>query len=309
MNRKWFATVLVVALLQLLQASNAFTQEINFDDLEDFFYQTTPDMPMPYDYAGLNWFNFNVMRPELLYAGPEASGFYAGMISPHCIVYNQDGEIGIIESSVPFNFESAYLTAAWKFGLQITVQGFLGSELLYTRTVTVDPLRPTSPFYFDYVGVDKVTFTAFGGTASLSEGTGSQFVMDDVEIGSGTTIHVTDEVQATIDIKPGSDINPINPTSKGVIPVAILWTEDVDPVALLVPDSLTFGRTGDEQSLARCAVQDVDNDGHLDLICHFYTAAAGFVCGDTVGYLKGTADGDKPASGSDAVQIVPCKKP
>jgi len=308
MNQKWFATMLIVLSLPFLQASPAFAQVINFDDLEYSFFGAV-EMGMPYEYAGLKWSNFIVMRPAAMYAGPEFSGYYAGMISGCCVVYNQDGEIGIIEGSAPFNFESAYLTAAWRTGLQVTVQGFLGAQLLYSQTVTVFPVRPTSPFYFGYEGVDKVTFTAFGGTASLSGGDGSQFVMDDVEIGSGTTIHQTGEVLATIDIKPGSDANPINPGSKGVIPVAILWTEEVDPVALVVPDSLTFGQTGDEKSFARCAVEDVNEDGHLDLICHFYTTKAGFTCGDTVGYLKGTADGDKPVSGSDTVQIVPCKKP
>jgi hypothetical protein len=157
--------------------------------------------------------------------------------------------------------------------------------------------------------VDKVTFTAFGGTPLPYWGDGSQFVMDDLVVGSGITTLVNDdeETLVTIDIKPGSDTNPINPGSKGVIPVAVLRTGSFNPLDI-VPDSLRFGKTGEEESFAKCAVEDVNEDGQLDLICHFRTAATGFACGDSVGYLKGTANGGTPVSGSDAVQIGPCKK-
>ena len=55
-----------------------------------------------------------------------------------------------------------------------------------------------------------------------------------------------------IDIKPGSHHNTINPKSKGKIPVAILSTEDFDAPSKVDRDSLTFGSTGEEDSLAFC---------------------------------------------------------
>jgi len=39
-------------------------------------------------------------------------------------------------------------------------------------------------------------------------------------------------LEVTIDIMPGSDKNPVNPTSRGVIPVAILTTEDFDAASV-----------------------------------------------------------------------------
>jgi parallel beta-helix repeat protein len=116
-------------------------------------------------------------------------------------------------------------------------------------------------------------------------------------------------VQVTIDIKPGSDPNSINPKSKGKIPVAILSTADFDVPNEVDRDSLTFGPIGDEDSLAFCSPspEDVNYDGYDDLVCHFYTQSAGFACGDEWGYLKGETVDDVPIEGSDSVRIVPCK--
>ncbi len=90
--------------------------------------------------------------------------------------------------------------------------------------------------------------------------------------------------------------------------MAVLSTSSSDVSVLIDVASLTFGRTGDEPSLAACVSEDVDKDGIKDLICHFRTEKTAFVCGDTQGILKGkTADGT-PVIGKDKVTIVSCKK-
>ena len=43
-----------------------------------------------------------------------------------------------------------------------------------------------------------------------------------------------------IDVKPGSDLNPINPMSRGVIPVAILGSDTFNVLDVDVT-TLTFG--------------------------------------------------------------------
>jgi hypothetical protein len=109
-----------------------------------------------------------------------------------------------------------------------------------------------------------------------------------------------------IDIKPGSAVNPINPTSHGKTPVAILSSADFDAPATVDATSLTFGRTGDEPSLAFCSeiTEDVNADGRLDLVCHFTTQQTGFQGGDTEGILKGLTEGGTPIEGRDAVRIM-----
>ncbi len=114
----------------------------------------------------------------------------------------------------------------------------------------------------------------------------------------------------TIDIKPGSDPNSINPKSQGKIPVAILSTEQFYAPEMINKDSLTFGTAGDEDSLAFCNYrgEDINGDGLMDLVCHFYTQDTGFLCGDTEGVLKGMTMDGTPVEGRDSVKIVPCKK-
>lgn len=110
-----------------------------------------------------------------------------------------------------------------------------------------------------------------------------------------------------IDIKPGDSENPINPRSKGKIPVAILSSADFDAPAELDPSTLTFGRTGDEASLAFCdpVGKDVNGDLLPDEVCHFYTLQTGFQPGDTQGILKGRTVENIAIEGHDAVEIVP----
>ncbi len=88
--------------------------------------------------------------------------------------------------------------------------------------------------------------------------------------------------------------------------VAILSTPDFDATTEVDKSSLTFGRTGDEDSLARCtrSNEDVNGDGLLDVVCHFRTQDTGFQSGDTEGILKGKTVDNVPIEGRDAVRIV-----
>lgn len=85
--------------------------------------------------------------------------------------------------------------------------------------------------------------------------------------------------------------------------MAILSTDSFDaPNDVMIP-LLTFGRTGDERSLKRCG-EDVNEDGLLDLVCHFDNQKAGFKSGDTEGVLRGETVDGRPLEGRDAIRIV-----
>lgn len=116
----------------------------------------------------------------------------------------------------------------------------------------------------------------------------------------------TAAIPVDIDIKPGSFPNSINTKSKGTIPVAILSTHDFDATTEVNKDSLTFGATGDEDSLAKCTKsnEDVNGDGLDDIVCHFSTQDTGFLVGDTEGILRGQTNGGTPIEGRDSVRIV-----
>jgi len=138
------------------------------------------------------------------------------------------------------------------------------------------------------------------GTSNLTSAGSNDIFVSKLEASSNQVI------QVSIDIKPGSLSNPINPKSLGTIPIAILSTPDFDASLEVDKTSLTFGRTGDEHSLVFCNKngEDVNDDGLLDLVCHFKTKLTGFQIGDTVGTLKGQTVNGVPIEGQDTVRIL-----
>lgn len=118
------------------------------------------------------------------------------------------------------------------------------------------------------------------------------------------------EQHVNIEIKPGShEIAPINPKSRGNIPVALLSSTEFD--ALKVDrSSLTFGASGHEQSLRKCgkAGQDVNADGLPDLVCHFDNQAASFERGDLEGIVRGISGTGRPFEGRGLLKVVPEKR-
>jgi hypothetical protein len=109
----------------------------------------------------------------------------------------------------------------------------------------------------------------------------------------------------SIDIKPGSFPNSINTGSGGKTTVAILSSRTFDAFREVDQTTLTFGRTGDEKSLADCGEpEDVNGDSLPDLVCHFQTGASDFVPGDASGVLKGKTLAGVPIQGTDSVRII-----
>ena len=109
---------------------------------------------------------------------------------------------------------------------------------------------------------------------------------------------------AAIDIKPGSDSNSVNPKSKGVIPVAALGSTDFDATQVDFP-TVTFGPDG--ASTAHDGhVEDVNDDGFMDMVFHFKTQETGIVCGDTEATLMGETFEGIQITGSDMVKTIKC---
>jgi hypothetical protein len=117
-----------------------------------------------------------------------------------------------------------------------------------------------------------------------------------------TVIDATPTITVEIDIKPGSGQNSINPSSNGVIPVAILTTDDFD-AATVDPDTVLFGPG--EAAPVHCTFLGAGNDGGRDMLLHFRTQETGIEAGDTEATLTGkTIDGTN-IIGTDSVRTVP----
>jgi hypothetical protein len=114
-------------------------------------------------------------------------------------------------------------------------------------------------------------------------------------------------LSVSVDIKPRSSPNSINPKSRGVIPVAILTTDTFDATTV-DPLSVEFGPNGATEAHNKGHIKDVNHDGEPDLVLHFRTQETGIQCGQTSASLTGeTFDGD-PIQGSDAIKTVGCNK-
>jgi hypothetical protein len=136
----------------------------------------------------------------------------------------------------------------------------------------------------------------------------TQYIVNQAFTLSG--IYTAETTQIKIDIRPWSKKNPINYKGHGILPVAIFSTEDFDAPSQIDRNSLTFGATGNENSLAFCnrKPKDLNRDGSKDdLVCHFYIDKAGFKCGETEGILKGKTMVGTSIEGKDLVRIINCK--
>lgn len=119
---------------------------------------------------------------------------------------------------------------------------------------------------------------------------------------------VAPPVAVDIDVKPGSAVNSINVKSHGTTPVALLCSSTFDPVTVdtstvvMGTDASTSGATAQH-----CALEDINGDGCLDLVCHFATQDLGVVCGVTELSIAGLLTDGTPLTGTDTIVTVPCK--
>jgi len=110
-------------------------------------------------------------------------------------------------------------------------------------------------------------------------------------------------VSANIVVKPGDSQPVLNVGSQGVIPVAILSTPTFDATKV-VPGTVRFGRTGTEASALHWSLQDVNNDGTLDMVLQFETQSTGIQSGDSQAVLMGRTIDGVPFRGFAVIQAI-----
>jgi hypothetical protein len=166
--------VLVLGVLVALAPAAARATTLGFDDVTGDTNAQVPD-----GYGGLDWDNFWVLDAEAY--GLVPSGYASGVVSPTYVAVNASGMPAGLGVSSPerFDFNGAYLTGAWQDDLGIRVQGYRDGALVYDETVYAGAFHPTW-FRFDFLDVDRLRFTSFGGTdAGYGIGMGEHFAMDD----------------------------------------------------------------------------------------------------------------------------------
>jgi hypothetical protein len=108
-----------------------------------------------------------------------------------------------------------------------------------------------------------------------------------------------------IDIKPGNDVNRLNPSSRGMVSVAILGAEGFDVTDI---DTMTLA-FGPEAARPAHAInenhRDLDADGFPDLLAQFRVDESGIEIGDTEACLRGETLDSRFFEGCDTIQTVP----
>lgn len=155
------------------------------------------------------------------------------------------------------------------------------------------------------VGVSSYPRRFANGGGTTSNTLGSSANGDYTLVVSGVSLPV---LQISIDIKPGSDdVAPINPKSRGKVPVALLGASDFS-VHDVDTGSLTFGHSGNEASLFKCGdPEDVNGDNFPDMVCHFENQDAKFLSSDDEAIVKGKLADGRSFEGRGWLKVVPVK--
>ncbi len=180
MNKLFLLLCTFFAVAHLSTTSVLAQTVVTFDDI---LLNNGTGTYLQNDYQGLVWSNFAVANGIL---NPRnfpyiTNGFYYGVVSSSNVALNAGGDPAEIDSpGTNFDFLSAYFTGGWNSNLNIEVQGFRDTNLVYDQTVVASAMSPTL-FTFDYLDIDRLYFNTSGGQIAFTWSGGAQFAMDNFE--------------------------------------------------------------------------------------------------------------------------------
>jgi len=283
-----------------------------------------------------NFLNGTISRFRFDAAGNSVpNGTIAGFVYPEALAFSPEGELFVTHS---FTLVSRYLfdpqTGAAISNGTFTIPGEIhglafndSGELFITGTFVNTVFRyrfdaasnpvpsgtisvPGTPIglAFSSAGELFVTDHFSGGISRfLFDANGNAYPNGFVRTPMLGGVAIFDYVvRVSIDIKPGSAVNSINPRSNGRIAVAILTTDAFD-ASTVDTSTVHFGATGTEAAPVQVAREDADGDGRLDLILHLDTKRTGIRCGASSASLTGKSFGGQFIKGSDLIRTVGCK--
>jgi hypothetical protein len=256
-------------------ANIAVEGEINFDDLLE-----EGQTPIPANYKDMIWSdNFYYLQG----ANYPNTGYENGMVSTPNVAYNAWANDIALSDNTPFNFTSAYITAAWNNDLNVTLTAYKAGVEKYQRSVIVGPYSPTK-FDFNFDDVDEVRFHSEGGTnaglvitqeaAEEGEasglinhaiytadnkilGSGTHFVLDNVVINGSQTPPTAQEAKRN-DLD-GDGFSDLIVQHISTFDVKAYWGQN----GLLTPSGV-LNTLNSDSNITNIA--DINGDGSMDII-------------------------------------------
>jgi len=147
----------------------------------------------------------------------------------------------------------------------------------------------------------------FQDTIDFLDGIRENTVNPETELDSKTVENLSldyEPYQVNVDIRPDSNINPVNLKSKGVLPVVIFGNEKFNVSTILIDSVVLFGSTDKNHN----HFEDINNDGFVDLILHFPIPSLTSITPDSkFGEVSGKTTEKLLFVGRDKISIVPSK--
>jgi hypothetical protein len=176
-------------------------------------------------------------------------------------------------------------------------------QILFPRCRGCPPPDPRFEIVPAYVAtIDEST----GGVTEIATGVATPLGIPPTDLAFSPVVVMS----INIDIRPGSDSNPIRPYGRGNLPVAILGSETFDAMDVYVatlalgPDAAAPSHDLTKPGLFEDHLRDVNDDGFTDLVSHYRTQETGISPDDAEACITGDRLDGTPFEGCDAIRAV-----
>lgn len=160
-------TLICAVSIGLAASSTANATVVTFDDLTPF------SLPSPY--MGMNWSGNGIVGCSSYFT--QNTGYCRGRASGDNVMFSIGLNTVTKVGGGTFDFNGAYLTAAWNDNLSVELIGYVGQTAVNSFMTTVSDDVATY-FGVNFMGIDRLTVRSFGGTDAGTPGGGAFVAID-----------------------------------------------------------------------------------------------------------------------------------